>query len=120
MKEPSTHVSRVQPRRSLPSAASLCASGVQRAFAQTHSRARSHQDGADLHADRARAYPVSFIRVRNAHGNSFDHGVRKGEQFVWYRKPERLGGYEIDDQIEFSWLLDWHVSGVCSAQYLVD
>src|SRR5262249_30387976 len=51
---------------------------------------------------------------------SFDHRVGKGEQFVRYRKPERLGGYEINDQIELSRLLDWKLGGVCSAQDLVD
>src|SRR5213080_4212761 len=44
--------------------------GAQRASGQTHSRARSHQDVADLCADRSTAYPVSCIRVRSAHGNS--------------------------------------------------
>src|SRR5678816_3039762 len=45
--------------------------GAQRASGQTHSRARSHQDDADLRADRSTAYLVSCIRVRSAHGNSF-------------------------------------------------
>src|SRR6266566_640889 len=49
--------------------------GAQRASGQTHSRARSHQDGADLRADRSTAYLVSCIRVRSAHGNSLDHLV---------------------------------------------
>src|SRR6516165_4704265 len=49
--------------------------GAQRASGQTHSRARSHQDDADLRADRSTAYLVSCIRVRSAHGNSFDHLV---------------------------------------------
>src|SRR6516164_8606555 len=44
--------------------------GAQRASGQTHSRARSHQDGADLRADRSTAYLVSCIRVCSAHGNS--------------------------------------------------
>src|SRR6266704_6991705 len=46
--------------------------GAQRASGQTHSRARSHQDDADLRADRSTAYLVSCIRVRSAHGNSLD------------------------------------------------
>src|SRR5215510_15638854 len=45
--------------------------GAQRASGQTHSRARSHQDDANLRADRSRAYLVSCIRVHSAHGNSF-------------------------------------------------
>ena len=44
--------------------------GAQRASGQTHLRARSHQDGADLRADRSTAYLVSCIRVCSAHGNS--------------------------------------------------
>ena len=54
--------------------------GAQRASGQTHSRARSHQDDADLRADRSTTYLVSCIRVRSAHGNSFDHLVGAGEQ----------------------------------------
>src|SRR5947208_16136735 len=52
--------------------------GAQRASGQTHSRARSHQDVADLCADRSTAYPVSCIRVRSAHGNSLHqtHSIR--------------------------------------------
>src|SRR5215813_10547155 len=53
--------------------------GAQRASGQTHSRARAHQDDADLRADRSRAYLVSCIRVRGAHGNSLDHLVGAGE-----------------------------------------
>src|SRR6266446_6699180 len=50
----------------------------------------------------------------------FDHRVREGEQFVWHRKPERLGGREINDQVEFHWLLDRNLGGLCPAQYLID
>lgn len=48
--------------------------GAQRASGQTHSRARSHQDDADLRADRSTAYLVSCIRVRSAHGNFLETG----------------------------------------------
>src|SRR5215471_12179760 len=44
--------------------------GAQRASGQTHSRARSHQDGADLRADRSTAYLVSCIRVCSVGGIS--------------------------------------------------
>src|SRR6201993_1487682 len=50
--------------------------GAQRASGQTHSRARSHQDVADLCADRSTAYLVSCIRVRSAHGNSLERFAR--------------------------------------------
>src|SRR5215471_17762600 len=83
--------------------------GAQRASGQTHSRARSHQGDADLRADRSTAYLVSCIRVRSAHGNSFDHLVgycdqagRNGE----VQRPRRL---QVDDKLEFIRLLDWQI-----------
>src|SRR5262249_17797226 len=80
--------------------------GAQRASGQTHSRARSHQDGADLRADRSTAYLVSCIRVCSAHGNSFDHLVGASEQSDRKGDTKRLGSLEIDDQLNFRGLLD--------------
>ena len=74
--------------------------GAQRASGQTHSRARSHQGDADLRADRSTAYLVSCIRVRSAHGNSFDHLVGGGEQRGWHGEAEHSGDLGIDDQFE--------------------
>src|SRR6516165_2752714 len=73
--------------------------GAQRASGQTHSRARSHQDGADLRADRSTAYLVSCIRVRSAHGNSLDHLVGEREQPVRNLEAESLCSLEVDDQV---------------------
>ena len=70
--------------------------GAQRASGQTHSRARSHQDDADLRADRSTAYLVSCIRVRSAHGNSFYDLVCKSEQGRGNFEAERFCGLEID------------------------
>src|SRR6186997_3156445 len=70
--------------------------GAQRASGQTHSRARSHQGDADLRADRSTAYLVSCIRVRSAHGNSFDDLVGDGEHAWRNCEPERLGDLEVD------------------------
>jgi hypothetical protein len=43
-----------------------------------------------------------------------------GEQRRWDLKAKRLGGCQIDDEIEFSRLLDRNISWLCPAQYLVD
>src|SRR5215470_19071843 len=86
--------------------------GAQRASGQTHSRARSHQDGADLRADRSTAYLVSCIRVCSAHGNSLDHLVGECEHLVWNLEAECLRGLEVNHQLEFGRPLDRHVGGL--------
>src|SRR4030095_10272382 len=77
--------------------------GAQRASGQTHSRARSHQDDADLRADRSTTYLVSCIRVRSAHGNSFDHLVGAGEERFRDDQSECLCSLQVYDQLEFGW-----------------
>src|SRR5947209_13465901 len=80
--------------------------GAQRASGQTHSRARSHQDVADLCADRSTAYPVSCIRVRSAHGNSLDHLTGAQQERLRDFETERPRRDQVDDQIELGRLLD--------------
>src|SRR5215475_6953700 len=77
--------------------------GAQRASGQTHSRARSHQDDADLRADRSTAYLVSCIRVRSAHGNSF-HSVPENDNGSIDAVVKRLAliGYRTNSCIEIS------------------
>jgi hypothetical protein len=53
---------------------------------------------ADMRADmvHVRLVPIADIAAR-----LFDHLAGEGEQFLRHRQPERLGCFEIDDQVEF-------------------
>src|SRR5438552_15881380 len=94
--------------------------GAQRASGQTHSRARSHQDVADLCADRSTAYPVSCIRVRSAHGNSLDHLIGNGEQRGRNAESERCGRLAVDRQLEFGRLLDREIARLLAFEDAID
>src|ERR1700737_4463682 len=50
----------------------------------------------------------------------FDNLVGAGEQLRRHVDAERLGSSEIDDEIEFGWLLDRNVTGLRPAQNLID
>jgi hypothetical protein len=49
----------------------------------------------------------------------FDHVVGELLQLQGQLKVERLGCREVDNQIEFSWLLYRKLRGLGSAQYLI-
>jgi len=57
---------------------------------------------------------------RSKIGPLFDHLVRDSHQFIRYSEVERLGGHQIDDQLEAGRLLDGNIGGTCPAQNLVD
>src|SRR5262245_18110553 len=46
--------------------------------------------------------------------------IRLREHLRRNRQADYLGCFQIDDELEFRWLLDWNVGGRCAFQYLVD
>src|SRR5262245_37167414 len=63
-------------------------------------------------------------RVTNARRSislySLDDLVSSGQDRLRDREAERLGGLEIDDQLELGGLLDGEIGGFCTFQDLVD
>ena len=51
---------------------------------------------------------VRYVPIADI-GRLFDHFVGASEQRWWYCKAERLGGLEVDDQLELSRPQDRHV-----------
>src|SRR6188472_2797113 len=51
---------------------------------------------------------------------SLDHFVSAGEQRRRYFQAERLSGVEIDDKLEFRWLLDRQVGRFGALEYPID
>jgi hypothetical protein len=49
----------------------------------------------------------------------FDHLVGGGEQRLRHGDPESLGALEIDNEVEFNWLLNGDVGGLSSTKYFV-
>jgi hypothetical protein len=50
---------------------------------------------------RPKRSPLHLLHVR-----SFDHLVGAGKDRGWHGEAKRLGGLQVDDQLEFCWLLD--------------
>jgi hypothetical protein len=50
----------------------------------------------------------------------FDHLVGERYQHRRHVEAERLGGLEIDDELELRWLLDWNLRRVLAFQDFVD
>ena len=50
----------------------------------------------------------------------FDDLVGAGEDCGRDRQAERLGGLQVDDKIEFDWLLDWQIAGLGALQDAID
>jgi hypothetical protein len=50
----------------------------------------------------------------------FDDLSRLQEQRLWDGQPKCLGGLEVDNQVEFRWLLDGELGGLGSTQNAID
>ncbi len=49
----------------------------------------------------------------------FDDLIRAQQQRLRDREAERLGGLEVDDELEFAWLLDGKIGWLCASEDLV-
>ena len=53
-------------------------------------------------------------------GFLFDHLISKREHRRWHGDGERLGGSEIEDQVELGWLQDRQIGGLFALKDLAD
>src|SRR5215475_13165504 len=51
---------------------------------------------------------------------SLDHSVRAYQEGLRDRKPERLSGRQVNNEIELGRLLNWKIGRLCATQYLVN
>src|SRR5262249_15560950 len=50
----------------------------------------------------------------------FDHLVGNSEQFIRHVEAERLGGFQVDDELELGRLHNWHVRRARALEDLTD
>src|SRR5258706_10328124 len=55
-----------------------------------------------------------------ANSTLFDHLVSSGEDVRWYGESERLGSFEVDDQLGFCWRLNWKVGRLFAPEDAID
>jgi hypothetical protein len=46
---------------------------------------------------------------------SLDYLVGERQNFIWNDEAERLGGLQVNNKVEFSWLLDGDIARLCPA-----
>src|SRR5262245_24810287 len=60
---------------------------------------------------------AATIRLSQQHSCSLDHLVSGRERLVGHGEAERLGGLEVDDQLDFPGFIDWQVGRLRSLEY---
>src|SRR5262245_37752185 len=53
-------------------------------------------------------------------GNLFDHLICTSDHRWWHRKTESFRRFQVDQELEFRWLLNWKIGGFCPLQNFVD
>jgi hypothetical protein len=71
---------------------------------------------------RCREPPLGAMNglMRCSKNLSFDYPISDGEQARRDGEPERPGGLEVDDQLDFGGLLDWQVGRFFPFEYTAD
>ena len=80
------------------------------------SRNTRYQAGAAPYLDRSSTGWIAPACL----AHSFDHLVGECEQLVGDGQSERLGGFEVDYQLELGWLLDRKIIRLLAAQDTID
>src|SRR5215510_12351709 len=63
---------------------------------------------------------AATIRLSQQHSCSFDHLIGAAEQLCWHFEPERLGGLQVDHQLELDWGLDRKLTCLLSLEDAID
>src|SRR5689334_16598654 len=48
-------------------------------------------------------------------GTSFDYVIRPDKKRGWHFQAERSRRFQIDEKLEFRWLLNWKLCGICGS-----
>ncbi len=63
---------------------------------------------------------IKRLMHRSKIAKLFDHLVSSGEDVRWYGESERLGSFEVDDQLVFCWRLNWKVGWLFAPEDAID